>query len=134
MVFNDDISINSILGLGSSIKGDVSVKGFAKVDGDIDGNLTVTGNLIIGKDARINGNVSAKSVTVGGFVKGNIVAPEFIHLLSSSIVLGNVQTKRIQADEDVILNGHCISVPSQEMYEASVSHWENFQSISSFRR
>ena len=76
MALTDNISINSILGSGSSVKGDVKINGFARIDGDIDGNLETTGNIIIGEKARIRGNVTGRSVTViGGIVLGNIVAP-----------------------------------------------------------
>ena len=69
MALTDNISINSILGSGSSVKGDVKINGFARIDGDIDGNLETTGNIIIGEKARIRGNVTGRSVTViGGIV------------------------------------------------------------------
>lgn len=95
-IFNDNISINSILGTGSSVKGDVKINGFARIDGDIDGNIEATGNVIIGENARIRGNIKAKSITViGGIVLGDIVAPDFIKLLSSSVVIGDLQTKNL---------------------------------------
>ena len=34
---NDDISINSIIGAGTVIRGDIKVNGFVRIDGDIDG-------------------------------------------------------------------------------------------------
>jgi len=34
----DDISINTLIGAGSFIKGDVHIDGFIRFDGDIDGN------------------------------------------------------------------------------------------------
>ena len=55
----DDISINTIIGLGSAVSGDVHANGFIRVDGDIDGNLESTGNIIIGDKARINGSITA---------------------------------------------------------------------------
>ena len=74
-IFNDESSINSIIGRGSTIRGDMKINGFMSIDGDLDGNLETTGNVIVGRNARINGNITAKSVTVSGIVKGNIVAP-----------------------------------------------------------
>ena len=44
----DDISINSIIGNGSFIKGNFVVNGFVRIDGDIDGNLETDGNVILG--------------------------------------------------------------------------------------
>ena len=130
-IVNDDISINSILGAESVVKGDIKIAGFARIDGDLDGNLETTGNLIVGKNARINGNVTAKSVTVGGIIKGNITAPEYVHLLSTGAVIGDIQTKKLQADENVLLHGHCISLSDDEKYENSIDEWENIKAISS---
>lgn len=129
-VFNDDIFINSIIGNGSSIRGDIKINGFMRIDGDLEGNLETTGNVLVGENARIAGNITARSITVGGIIKGNVVAPEQVHLLSSSIVIGDIQTRRFQADENVIVHGHCISLYDETEYESASAEWENIKSIS----
>ncbi|MDD7014323.1 MAG: polymer-forming cytoskeletal protein [Spirochaetales bacterium] len=130
-IFNDDISINSLIGHGSFIKGDIKINGFTRIDGDLDGNLETHGNVIIGEKARINGNITARSITVGGVVKGNIIAPESVHLLSTSTVIGDIQTHRLRAEEDVVIHGHCISLSDETAYSNSVSEWQNQQAITS---
>ncbi len=55
----DDISINTIIGKGSAISGNLKVNGFIRIDGDIDGNLETDGNVIVGALARIRGNLTA---------------------------------------------------------------------------
>lgn len=109
----DDISINSIIGSGSAIKGNFTVNGFIRVDGDIDGNLETDGNVIIGEKARIRGNVNAKSVTVGGIVLGNISVKDSVKLLSSSAVIGDILCRKIQFDDGVVFHGHCISIKDE---------------------
>ena len=132
MALTDNISINSILGSGSSVKGDVKINGFARIDGDIDGNLETTGNIIIGEKARIRGNVTGRSVTViGGIVLGNIVAPEFVRLLSTSAIIGDIQTKKLYSEENVIIHGHSISRVDASDYEKASAEWENEIAISS---
>lgn len=132
MALTDNISINSILGSGSSVKGDVKINGFARIDGDIDGNLETTGNIIIGEKARIRGNVTGRSVTViGGIVLGNIVAPEFVRLLSTSAIIGDIQTKKLYSEGNVIIHGHCISRVDASDYEKASAEWENEKAISS---
>ena len=128
---NDDISINSIIGAGTVIRGDIKVNGFVRIDGDIDGNLETSGNLIIGEKARIQGNIIARSITVGGIIKGNITATVSVKLLSSSVVLGNIQTHNFQADENVIFNGHCIALSSETEYEQANLKWQNYLAITS---
>lgn len=101
-----------------------------RIDGDLEGNLETTGNVLVGENARIAGNITARSITVGGIIKGNVVAPEQVHLLSSSIVIGDIQTRRFQADENVIVHGHCISLYDETEYESASAEWENIKSIS----
>ncbi len=114
----DDISINSIIGNGSSIKGDFTVNGFVRVDGDIDGNLETDGNVIIGEHARIRGNVSAKNLTIGGIVLGNVTAKDSIKLLSSSAVVGDILCRKIQIDDGVVFHGHCISLKDETEFNS----------------
>lgn len=37
MQVSDDVSINTLVGVGSSIRGELNVAGFVRVDGDIEG-------------------------------------------------------------------------------------------------
>ncbi|MBO4404229.1 MAG: polymer-forming cytoskeletal protein [Treponema sp.] len=130
-VFNDDISINSLIGVGSSIKGNIKINGFTRIDGDLDGNIETSGKVIVGEKARIRGNITARAVTVGGIVRGDIVGSDCVHLLSTSAVIGNVQTHRLIADDNVILHGHCISLSDETSYKNSVSEWQNTEDITS---
>ncbi len=112
----DDISINTIIGAGSAVSGDIKANGFIRVDGDIDGNLDSTGNVIVGNKARINGNINALSSVVGGIVVGDIYAPNGIKLLSSSAVIGDIYTKNLEIEENVIFHGHCIALRKEEEF------------------
>jgi Integral membrane protein CcmA involved in cell shape determination len=129
---NEDVSINSIIGPGSTISGDIKVNGYVRVDGDIDGNLETTGNIIIGEKARIQGNVIARAVTIiGGIVKGNITASESVDLLSTSTVLGDIITHKIHADENIIFHGHCIALSNKDAYNEALAKWQNMKTITS---
>ena len=113
----DDISINTIIGKGSSITGNLRINGFVRLDGDIDGNLETDGNIIIGDGARIKGDVKAKAVIVGGIVVGNILAQESIKLLSNSAVLGDVISRKVQIEDKATFHGHCISIKDEEQFQ-----------------
>ena len=86
----DDISINTIIGKGSAIYGNMKVNGFIRIDGDIDGSLETDGNVIVGENARIRGDLTAKSVIIGGIIKGNIKANESVKILAEAAVIGDV--------------------------------------------
>ena len=128
--FTDDISFNTMVGPGAFITGDLKLEGFTRVDGDIYGNLETTGKLIIGENARIRGSLTAKSVIVIGIVEGDIVAPESVHLFSSAVVLGDVISRKIKADEKVVIEGYCISIENQQDFEEAKKRWLDMRAIS----
>ncbi|MDR1786766.1 MAG: polymer-forming cytoskeletal protein [Spirochaetaceae bacterium] len=115
----EDFSINTIVGQGSSVSGNVSIAGFVRIDGDIDGNLETSGKIILGEKARVRGNITARSAVIGGIVEGDILAPEGVQLFSTSIVVGDIVTKRIEVAEQVIFHGHCIALRNEGAFEAA---------------
>lgn len=120
---SDDISINTLIGNGSFIKGNMWVNGFIRIDGDIDGDIETDGAVIISEKAKIRGNLTAKSAIVGGIVLGDISAKEGVKLLSSSAVIGNIITKKVQMEDDVIFQGHCISISDEERFEEAKKYF-----------
>lgn len=128
--FTDDISFNTMVGPGAFITGDLKLEGFTRVDGDIYGNLETTGKLIIGENARVRGSLTAKSVIVIGIVEGDILAPEGVHLFSSAVVLGDVISRKIKADEKVVIEGYCVSIENPQEFEEAKKRWLDMRAIS----
>lgn len=120
---SDDISINTLIGNGSFIKGDMRVNGFVRIDGDIDGDIETDGAVIISEKAKIRGNLTAKSAIVGGIVLGDISVKAGVKLLSSSAVIGNIIAKKVQMEDDVIFQGHCISISDEEHFEQAKKYF-----------
>ena len=112
----DDISINTIIGKGSAISGNMKVNGFIRIDGDIDGSLETDGNVIVGENARIRGDLTAKSVIIGGIIKGNIKANESVKILADAVVIGDVISRKVQVDGSALIHGHCISIKDEAEY------------------
>lgn len=125
----DDISINTIIGHGSAISGDIKVNGFVRIDGDIDGNLETDGNVIIGENARIRGDVKAKSIIVGGIILGNIQAVESAKVLSEASVIGDIISHKVQIDDSAIFHGHCISIRNDESYNKATQEYLQSKAI-----
>ncbi|MBR5400741.1 MAG: polymer-forming cytoskeletal protein [Treponema sp.] len=125
----DDISINTIIGKGSSITGNLRINGFVRLDGDINGNLETDGNLIIGDNARIKGDVKAKSIIIGGIIVGNVIAQESVKLLSSAAVLGDIISRKVQIEDTSMINGHCISIKDEEQFEKKMQYYLQSKAI-----
>ena len=129
MLKNDDISNNTLISSGAFVHGDVKAGGFVRVEGDVDGNLETTGNVIITDKARVRGNVTARSSVIGGIVQGNVVSPEGVNLLSTSAVLGDIATKHLQIADGVVFHGHCIALSAHEKYNAAYTQYEDKKMI-----
>jgi len=127
----DDISINTFIGSGSAISGDIRVNGFVRVDGDIDGNFETSGSVIIGEKARIRGNVTAKVAIIGGIVLGDVTAAESVKLLSSSTVIGDIITRHVQIDDKVIFHGHCIAVEDESSFAEKTEKYLDSKAVRS---
>lgn len=114
---NTEVKINTLIGKGCELSGDFTAKGSARIDGKIDGNVTVEGGLLLGAGSIVNGNISAQSVLIGGEVMGNVTASEKAELISTAKVLGDISTKVIVIDEHAVFQGKCDmnqSVPAKK--------------------
>jgi len=53
--------LDTILGPGSQLEGDLSAKGSLRIDGTFTGKLKVEGSLIVGKDGVLDGEFHTKN-------------------------------------------------------------------------
>lgn len=99
--------IDSVIGKGTAIKGDVKVNGSTKIDGGIDGSVHAKESLIIGKGARIKGDIRCKSAIIGGRIEGNIQVQEIVEFQSGAEILGDIICGGIVIQAGVFFEGHC---------------------------
>lgn len=101
----EQVKISTLIGEGTELGGNFSAKGSARVDGRIEGDVTVEGTLIVGAMGHIAGDVSANEVLIGGEVLGNVTAPVKTELAASARVIGDITTGGIVIDEHAVLQG-----------------------------
>jgi len=94
----------SFIGAGSFFKGDISVKGTFRIDGEFEGTITAD-TLIVGEKAYIKGDVTVKNANIGGRVEGNITAENLVEIGQKGYVNGNITTGKISIAEGGIYNG-----------------------------
>jgi cytoskeletal protein CcmA (bactofilin family) len=100
-------SLNSILGQGCKVKGEIELKGTIRIDGDFEGKLDCPDTLIIGKSGVVKADVNVKNAIIGGKIVGNISATNKIELQTGSHVEGDIATTRLVIDEGVFFEGNC---------------------------
>lgn len=100
-------SLNTILGQGCKVKGDIELQGTIRIDGEFDGSIECPETLIIGKSGVMKAEVKVKNAVIGGKLIGNIHATNKIELQSGSHVEGDIETGRLVIDEGVYFEGNC---------------------------
>ncbi|MCL2244536.1 MAG: polymer-forming cytoskeletal protein [Treponema sp.] len=131
MALGSDYSINSIIGPNTSLTGDIEVAGFARIDGSIRGNVSAKGRVVIGERARMKGNVTGTNMTIGGVVYGNIIADGHLIILSTALIIGDIITRRIQADDGCFVNGRITVCPDDDSWTKTISEFRDAQGIKS---
>jgi cytoskeletal protein CcmA (bactofilin family) len=126
-----DYSINTIIGPNTELVGDIETSGFTRIDGFIRGNVKAKGRVVIGERARMKGNVTGTNITIGGVVYGNVIADGHLIILSSAIIIGDIITRRIQADDGSFINGRVNVCQNDESWAKVTSEYRDAQGIRS---
>jgi cytoskeletal protein CcmA (bactofilin family) len=94
------------LGPGLVIKGELEGGEDLKLDGNIEGTISLGGyRLTVGSTAHINANIVAREVVVAGKVIGNINARERIELKKGGSVVGDLTTARLAIEDGAFFKG-----------------------------
>ncbi|GHU81626.1 cell shape determination protein CcmA [Spirochaetia bacterium] len=121
----EEFSINTIIGPGSVVSGDIEARGFTRVDGTLRGNLHASGRVVVGKKARMKSSITGTFITIGGVVYGNILASERLIILSTALVLGDIITRRIEADEGCLIHGRVRVCQTEESWNNAVHEYRD---------
>jgi cytoskeletal protein CcmA (bactofilin family) len=100
-----DSLVNSIIGAGSAVDGDMDVDGLLRIDGDLRGSVRVTGKIVVGATGRVEAPIRAKSAIIGGIVKGDVYVSERLRILTGGVVIGNIFAPRFEAEEGTVVHG-----------------------------
>jgi cytoskeletal protein CcmA (bactofilin family) len=103
----------NVLANDVKIKGTIEFENELIFDGKVEGEILSDGNLVIGKNAEVRGEVKTKAVTVHGTVFGNITVTEKAELKSSSQLTGDLKATRIIIEEGATFIGKSEVTPNK---------------------
>jgi cytoskeletal protein CcmA (bactofilin family) len=76
-----------------------------RFDGEMLGDLTTEGDLAVGEQGQVKGNVDGRNVVVGGTIEGNVTATGRLEILATGKVFGDITVASLIIDEGGILRG-----------------------------
>jgi len=95
----------SIIGTGLRVEGDLSSDGVVKVEGTVVGTVRATRQVLVAKGGVVEGDIVTDEAIIGGEVRGGIGAQERVELQATSVVHGDITTKRLFVQEGGEING-----------------------------
>ena len=107
--------IDTLIGAGTRIIGDVQFAGGFHVDGHIKGNVDAPADygatLSVSDSGVVEGSVAVPNVILNGTVKGDILAHERVELGATARVTGNVYYALIEMEMGAEITGKLIHEP-----------------------
>ncbi len=120
--------IDSLIGVGTRIDGNVVFSGGLRIDGEVRGNISCDnadeGMLVISEKASVEGAVRVAHVVISGTVVGPVSASGSLELLPAARVTGDVEYHQIEMQQGAIIQGrlvHEVSARTVELKLASSS-------------
>lgn len=104
--------IDSLVGFGTRIEGDVSFSGGLRVDGEIIGKVIADpskpSTLVLSEHARVQGEINVTHLVVNGAIVGPVHVAEYLELQSKAKVIGDVHYKTLEIQLGAIVEGKLI--------------------------
>ena len=83
----------------TKIVGDIISKADFRIDGNVEGNITTTGKVVVGQSGKITGKLSCSNADISGSISGHILISETLSLMSESYIQGDITTAKLSVEE-----------------------------------
>ena len=105
-------STKTVIGEDVEIVGSIKAAAPVQLDGKLNGDLNCQANCVVGKSAKVKGNINVESVSIEGQISGNVTAKDRIEMKSTANVTGDIRSKRLTVEDGVTFVGKSEVNPS----------------------
>lgn len=113
--------INTLVGSGTKIDGKIRSSSSIRIDGELLGEIRVDGNIILGKDSKVKGDIHALNATIEGHIEGQIYVIEAVHLVSTCDVHGDINAHSIEVEKGAKFNGRSTMIDKKTKQNSVLS-------------
>lgn len=104
--------IDSLIGAGTRLEGNVFFSGGLRVDGEVKGNLEAMkdqpSTLVVSEHARVEGQICVAHLVINGTVIGPVHASETLELHPNARVTGDVEYNRLEMQQGAVVEGRLV--------------------------
>lgn len=98
---------NTIIGVGSSLRGTLMVSGTLRIDGEFEGDILNCERLEVGEHGMMRADIEVREALICGRVYGNIRALGVLEMKTGSRVEGDVAAMSVVMEPGVHYTGRC---------------------------
>lgn len=95
----------SVIGQGTVVRGNVHGEGSLEILGRIEGDVSVSGDVTLGEQASVRGDITGARITIGGTVTGGLQGSEAVVLEATAQVTGDISAPRLGIEEGALVRG-----------------------------
>ena len=97
----------NMIGVGTTIEGNISSNENIRFDGNLVGNLNTKGKVFVGQSGKITGEIRCKNCEVEGVIDGKVVVEELLSLRAVSKLYGEIKTGKLAIEPGATFTGKC---------------------------
>lgn len=105
---SSSFSQQNTIAQGTAFTGDLTSEGDFRIEGVINGSLTTSGKVVIGKTGAVEGTLSCDNADVEGKFKGTLNVSDTLNLRSSAHIEGDVQIGKLSVEPGATFNASCL--------------------------
>ncbi len=99
---------------GVRFEGTFEASGVFRIDGQVKGTLLSSHSLILGEDARVEGQIEGDHVVISGKFDGVIVAKGRVEIQAKGVVTGEIHSPCLVIEPGGIFDGRCHMLTASE--------------------
>jgi cytoskeletal protein CcmA (bactofilin family) len=99
--------VHNALAYGTLVKGDITTDGDFRLDGRIEGTISCSGKIVIGKTAEVEGDIISVNAEILGTVVGSITTSEVLVLKPTAVIKGIITTHALVVEPSAKFSGTC---------------------------
>jgi cytoskeletal protein CcmA (bactofilin family) len=104
--------IDSLIGTGTVVEGNIAFTGGLRVDGRVRGNVLTADDqpstLVLSEKAQIEGEIRVSHAVINGTVIGPVYGAEYVELQPKSNVTGDVHYRTVEIQLGAVVQGRLV--------------------------
>ena len=120
----EDSIPNTVIGVGSTLRGTLMVEGTLRVEGEFDGDLLNCDRLEVGPHGTVRVDVHVRDAFIEGQMNGSLQAEGRVVLLTGARMDGDLTCRRVVIEDGVHFTGRCVMVDEGEPFPTSATPGE----------